>query len=86
MPHVIFEFTFYIYIDVYYDLLFTVIHTLFVCIGSRKYYTQFIVFSSQYFPIFFLFFVYIFLYFSYIFEKIFLFFLLYFSIQALEGL
>ena len=50
--HVIFESTFYIYIDIYYDLLFTVIDTLFVWVGSRKCYTQYIVFSSQYFRIF----------------------------------
>ena len=36
-----------------------------------KYYTKYIVFSSQYFLIFFLFSVYIFLYFSYIFETFF---------------
>ena len=72
MPHV--KFPFYIYIDIYYGLLVRVIHTLFVWVGSRKCYTQYIVFSSQYFPIFSLFFVYIFLYFYYIFEKIFLFF------------
>ena len=64
---VIFESTFYIYIDIYYDLLFTAIDTLFVWVGSRKCYTQYIVFSSQYF----LFFVYIFLYFSNIFWKFF---------------
>ena len=50
----LFRFTFYIYIDIYYDLLFTVIHNLFVWVGSRKYYIQYIVFSSQYFPIFFI--------------------------------
>ena len=84
MPHV--KFPFYIYIDIYYGLLVRVIHTLFVWVGSRKCYTLYIVFSSQYFSIFFLFFVYIFLYFSCIFEKFFLFSLLYFSIQILEGL
>ena len=86
ISHIIFKFTFYIYIYIYYDLLFTVIHTLFVSVGNRKYYTQYIIFLSQYFLIFFLFFVYLVLYFSYIFQKMFLFFLLYFSIQALEGL
>ena len=58
MPQVIFIFTFYVYIDIYYDLLFIVIHTLFVCARSRKYYTQYIIFSSSYFPIFLLFFIY----------------------------
>ena len=86
MSNVIFKFTFYIYIYIYYDLLFTVIHTLFVWVGNRKYYTQYIVFSFQFFLIFFLFFVYLSLYFSYIFQKMFQFFLLYFSIQVLEGL
>ena len=70
MSNVIFKFTFYIYIYIYYDLLFTVIHTLFVWVGNRKYYTQYIVFLSQYFPTFFLFF-YIFSYISPTFLKIF---------------
>ena len=71
-PHALFNFIFNI--DIYYDLLFTVMHTLFVWVGRMKYYTKYIVFSSQYFLIFFLFSVYIFLYFSYIFETFFYFF------------
>ena len=63
----------YIYIYIlylYWYLLWSVIYsyTYSFCL-SRKYYTQYIVFSSQHFPIFFLSFVYIFLYFPYIFEK-----------------
>ena len=59
MFYVIFKFTFCIYTDIYYDLLITVTHTLFVWVWRRKYYGQRIVFSSQYFSLFFPFFIYI---------------------------
>ena len=70
-------------------LLWSIIYidTYSFCLSRKKevlhtVHSLFISVFSYIFPIF----VYIFLYFSYIFENFFLFFLLYFSMQALEGL